>query len=86
MRQNNHGSLSDPEQKGTLDKASRFPVVAIGTSAGGIQGLRTFFETIPSDTGAACYPATIDADVSEERLRRFFTRSGVRCAWPSGRS
>ncbi len=57
MPQNDHVSqlrtIPDPERDGTLDKASRFPVVAIGASAGGIQALQTFFETIPSDTGAA---------------------------------
>ena len=36
-----------------LDTHSHFPVVAIGTSAGGIRALQTFFESIPADTGAA---------------------------------
>ena len=35
------------------DKNSAVPVAAIGTSAGGIQALQTFFEAIPADTGAA---------------------------------
>ena len=35
------------------DKDSRVPVTAIGTSAGGIQALQTFFEAIPANTGAA---------------------------------
>ena len=34
-------------------QTSRIPVVAIGTSAGGIQALQTFFEAMPADTGAA---------------------------------
>ncbi|MGO8954429.1 MAG: chemotaxis protein CheB, partial [Rhodomicrobium sp.] len=42
-----------PDRANRLDKNSQFPVVAIGTSAGGIQALQTFFENIPVDTGAA---------------------------------
>lgn len=43
----------DPEKTGKLNRTPAFPIVAIGTSAGGIQALQTFFETIPADTGAA---------------------------------
>jgi two-component system CheB/CheR fusion protein len=42
-----------PKLADKSDKDSRIPVAAIGTSAGGIQALQAFFETIPADTGAA---------------------------------
>ncbi|HEY5207764.1 MAG TPA: chemotaxis protein CheB, partial [Roseiarcus sp.] len=35
------------------ETAKRFPTVGIGTSAGGVQALQTFFETLPDDVDAA---------------------------------
>ena len=33
---------------------SRFPIVGIGASAGGIEALGTFFDAMPADSGMAC--------------------------------
>ena len=46
-------SAATPKLARKSDEDSRIPVAAIGTSAGGIQALQTFFEAIPADTGAA---------------------------------
>jgi len=44
----------DPEQDdGTVKSHLNFPVVGIGSSAGGLQALLTFFENMPPDSGMA---------------------------------
>jgi len=42
-------------ENGVANKSERddFLIVGIGASAGGIQALKTFFENVPADSGAA---------------------------------
>ncbi len=44
---------SDSPQPGPWPPLSAFPIVAIGASAGGVEAIRTFFEHMPPDSGAA---------------------------------
>lgn len=55
-----HGASRDQEALENLpvaennqDLDDRFPVVGIGASAGGLEALRGFFESMPADSGAA---------------------------------
>jgi two-component system CheB/CheR fusion protein len=41
------------DEEGIGDETKRFPIVGIGTSAGGVQALQTFFESLPDDVEAA---------------------------------
>ena len=41
------------ESSPTSESGSDFLIVGIGASAGGVQALRTFFENVPADSGAA---------------------------------
>src|SRR5262245_2660419 len=44
---------------------AHFPLVAIGTSAGGVKALQRFFERIPSNTGA-CFVVIVHLDPDRE--------------------
>jgi two-component system CheB/CheR fusion protein len=47
------------------DAAVHFPLVAIGTSAGGVKALQRFFDRIPPDTGA-CFVVIVHLDPDRE--------------------
>ena len=50
----NDQRVSPSEDGGAArQKANGFPTVGIGTSAGGVHALQTFFESLPDDVDAA---------------------------------
>jgi two-component system, chemotaxis family, CheB/CheR fusion protein len=53
MNDNDNRFTASGEEGETGDDLKRFPVVGIGTSAGGVQALQTFFESLPDDINAA---------------------------------
>lgn len=53
MSELNANSMPEAEQETEKKPQPRFMVVAIGASAGGLAGLKTFFDNTPADTGLA---------------------------------
>jgi two-component system CheB/CheR fusion protein len=55
MNDADHGVHPSQDEGGASQKPAgkRFPTVGIGTSAGGVQALQTFFESLPDDVDAA---------------------------------
>src|ERR1700733_9557159 len=55
MSDDDHGVRPSEDQGGANQKPAgkRFPTVGIGTSAGGVHALQTFFESLPNDVDAA---------------------------------
>ncbi len=53
MSELNANSMPEAEQETEKNPQPRFMVVAIGASAGGLAGLKTFFDNTPADTGLA---------------------------------
>jgi two-component system, chemotaxis family, CheB/CheR fusion protein len=55
MNDADHGVHPSEDQGGARNEAAgkRFPTVGIGTSAGGVHALQTFFESLPNDVDAA---------------------------------
>ena len=55
MNDADHGVRPSDDEGGASHKApgKRFPTVGIGTSAGGVHALQTFFESLPNDVDAA---------------------------------
>lgn len=62
-------------EKNTNEKDNRFPVVAIGASAGGIGAMNELLGSLPADTGMCfIYIQHLDPD-HESKLSEIFTRS-----------
>jgi two-component system CheB/CheR fusion protein len=55
MSDDDHGVRPSEDEGGASQKPAgkRFPTVGIGTSAGGVHALQTFFESLPNDVDAA---------------------------------
>jgi CheB methylesterase len=53
MNDNDNRATPSGDEEEVGDELKRFPVVGIGTSAGGVQALQMFFENLPDDVGAA---------------------------------
>src|SRR5271168_3571137 len=56
MNDKDHGVRPSEDQEGASREEvprKRFPTVGIGTSAGGVHALQTFFESLPDDVDAA---------------------------------
>jgi hypothetical protein len=53
MNDNDNRATPSGDEEEVGDEPKRFPVVGIGTSAGGVQALQMFFENLPDDVGAA---------------------------------
>ncbi len=49
----NQENKAEDELKDTSEQKDEFLIVGIGASAGGVQALKTFFENVPADSGAA---------------------------------
>jgi two-component system CheB/CheR fusion protein len=69
------------------DETKRFPIVGIGTSAGGVQALQTFFESLPEDVDAAFVVVVhLDPGRQSELAPILATRTRMPVAQVSGRT
>ncbi|MBV8107063.1 MAG: PAS domain-containing protein [Hyphomicrobiales bacterium] len=82
---NDEPAASHPEAQGE-GTAKRFPTVGIGTSAGGVHALQTFFESLPDDVDAAFVVVVhLDPGHQSELPNILATRTRMPVAQVSGR-